>query len=187
EERQWGQMTGADGDSPRIEVPEDVGGRVSRQHEREDGHSLRRRVRSKQPQPRDVAQLLERILRELPLVAFEYASVLSAQVLNGSREADRPRNVRRAGGELASRVLEFLGREIDLMCHIRSGLIGRHVFEQLAPSPEDPDTHGTEHLVAGERQEVTAESLHIKRNVRSGLRGIDHYAGTGAAGPRADL
>ena len=41
--------------------------------------------------------------------------------------------------------------------------------------------------MGGEHQEVAAEVLHIKRNMRSGLRGINEYAGAGTAGPRADL
>src|SRR5215471_13316052 len=73
------------------------------------------------------------------------------------------------------------------MRHIRSGLIGRHVFEQLAPPPEDPDAHGTKHLVAGEHQEVAAKAAHIKRNMWGGLRGINEHVSARTAGPRADL
>src|SRR6185312_5414998 len=104
----------------------------------------------KQAQAPDAAQSIEPVLRQSRLVPLERATILPLQIIDRGRESDRSGDVRRARAELACRVLELLGGVIDIVRHVRSGLIGCHLLESLAAGPQYAGSHGAQHLVAGE-------------------------------------
>ncbi len=47
--------------------------------------------------------------------------------------------------------------------------------KQLATSPQDADPGGSEHLVAGEDEEVSAGGVYVHRLVRHGLAGVEQH------------
>src|SRR5215467_895020 len=118
---------------------------------------------------------------------FDRARLLAAQVLHRGSKTNRARDIGRASAEFACRVLELLRAKVDRVRHVRAGLIRGHVIQQLTPRPEDADPHGSEHLVAREREEVAAQSPDIEGNVGSGLCGVDQHAGPDALCACTDL
>ena len=60
-------------------------------------------------------------------------------------------------------------------------------MQQFASCPKDPDTHWTQHLVAGESQEVATERTHVNGNMRRRLGGIDQCQRSRLPRTRADL
>ena len=83
---------------------------------------------------------------------------IAGQVVDRRAEADRARDVRRAGLELVGQ--DVVGRllEGDRADHVAAALPRRHRLEQLRPCPyRTPDTRRPVDLVAGESVEVAAE------------------------------
>jgi hypothetical protein len=59
--------------------------------------------------------------------------------------------------------------------HVASRLEWRHRIEKLPARPKDSDSHRPAHLVSGKRQKIAIEILHIDREMRDGLCGIDKH------------
>src|ERR1700730_6392735 len=77
--------------------------------------------------------------------------------------------------------------KVYIVSHVASGLIRRHVFENLAARPQDTGSHGTQHFVSGKGKEIATEFLHIDGEMRNGLRTVHQDERRDAVGSFAYL
>ena len=111
------------------------------------------------------------------------------QIIHRRVQANRPGNIRRAGLEPVRRFFEAALLEFDIENHLPAALISRHFFQQLLPPIKDTDAGRAAHLVAGKREEVAADLLHVHRAMPDALGGVNQrdYAPAARAlsGPEA--
>ncbi len=67
-------------------------------------------------------------------------------------------------------VLELGLVVVDGQNHFAAALIRRHGVEQFLPSPQHADAGRPANLVAGEREEIAADGLHVHRQMPGTLR-----------------
>jgi hypothetical protein len=63
----------------------------------------------------------------------------------------------------------------------------RQRLEQLLTAPQHTDARRAAHLVAGERDQVGAQGLHVQGHVRRSLRGVDDDQRTDLVGAADEL
>ena len=63
---------------------------------------------------------------------------------------------------------------VDGLDHLAAAEERRQLGEQLVAAPQHADAGRAVQLVTGEGEEVGAELLHVERQVRHRLRGVDH-------------
>ena len=93
-------------------------------------------------------QALERVGRDLDLVAPDIGHVEPIQVVDGDTERDRVGNIRRSSVELLGQGRPGGAILVNLTDHAAAAEEWRHRLEQLAAAPESADAGWPEHLVA---------------------------------------
>ena len=68
--------------------------------------------------------------------------------------------------------LEFGLVVADGQNHFAAALIRRHGVENLLPAPQHADAGRPANLVAGEREEIAADGLHVHRHMPGALRAV---------------
>src|SRR6266571_1152111 len=104
-------------------MTQDLLGGVRRQDEREDRYALRRLSRSQQTQARNVRELPQGVLSKVCLMTLDRAPIPTHQIVCSGPNAHSTRHIGCAGAEPGGGVLEYLRGEIDLVCHVRPGLV----------------------------------------------------------------
>ena len=107
-----------------------------------------------------------------------------AEVVDGGTEADRLDDRRGAGLEAVRRLGVRRARHGDRLDHLAAAVEGRELVEQLLATPQHADARRAADLVAGEDQEVAVDGLDVDRELRRGLRGVDHREGAERLGAR---
>ncbi len=103
----------------------------------------------------------------------------------GCAEADRLGDVAGAGLELGR--CGHVGRALlgDLRDHVAAAEERRHRLEQLGLAVQDADAGRPVRLVTGPGVEV--DVAHVDRQVRDGLRAVDHHPGAGGVRAAGDV
>src|SRR6185503_14712010 len=126
----------SDGDTACIEMPHDVQRRMSGNRERKHGQAMLWLPRAKQTQPGDIGEAAQRMTRDPCLMFLDGTAADRLDVANGGRETDWPGNVRRARAELARAGFERAAAYVDLVRHVRPGLVRAHSLEQRRARPQ---------------------------------------------------
>jgi hypothetical protein len=107
QEGQGGHVPGAYRNASRIERACNRRGWMPFDHKREHGHALSGTARTDDPKPRDVGEPGQPMLHEIFVVAAQRVVTSLLEEPHGSGEADRARDIRRAGLELQRAGLEL--------------------------------------------------------------------------------
>ena len=120
------------------------------------------------------------------LVLADVVQAQAVEVLDRRAQRDGLRDHRRAGLEAVRRL--GVGRALHRhgLDHLAAPEERRQVLEQVVAAPQHADAAGSVQLVPGEGDEVGAEVLHVQRQVRGGLRGVDDGQRADRLGPRHD-
>ena len=94
------------------------------------------------------------------------------EVIHRRVQPDGAGDVRRAGLESVRRVFPGALLEIHVQNHFAAALIRRHGFEHFLAAIQNADAGRPAHFVAGEREEIAADFLHVDRAMAGALRGI---------------
>ncbi len=104
------------------------------------------------------------------------------EIVDGCTQADAVGDVGRARLELVGDVVPLALAQVDALDHVAAAQEGGHGLQDLLARPQHADAGRPQHLVAGKGQKISAQGLHVHRQVGHALRAIDQAA---ARPPRA--
>src|SRR5277367_5352220 len=96
-------------------------------------------------------------------------------IINGRAKPDSIRDVPGASFEPARRWLIRGLLKRDVLNHVAAAMPGLRVFEHIELAVNDADARGPEHFVAGKNVKVTVKKLHVRADVRDGLRSVQKH------------
>ena len=174
-------VAGADRDLVAVEDGRQVVGMDALDREGDDTRPLSRR----RPEERDVLDLaegLQGVLGEVPLVGADSVQADPLQVVEGGAEANDLGDRHRARLELDGHVGIGGALLADGPDHVAAGEEGIHLLQNLAPAVKDSSAGRAQHLVRAEGVEVAAGRLHVDAGVRRALGAVDKDGGAGRLG-----
>ena len=128
--------------------------------------------RAEKPDIFQRGQFFAGVGRQFLVVLPDVFPANGVEVIHCGVQTNRAGNVRRAGLEPVRRVLELGLLIFDRQNHFTAALIRRHGVEQFLPSPQHADAGRPADFVAGEREEIAADGLHVHRTMPGALRGV---------------
>ena len=133
--------------------------------------------------PLQLRELVVGIRAQFLIVLGDFFAADGVQIIHRGVQADRAGDVRRAGFELVRRFFPGALVEIDVQNHFAAALVRRHCFQTLPPAIQHADAGRPAHFVAGEREEIAADFLHIERPMAGALRGVHQRRDAAACAP----
>src|SRR5688500_19236109 len=109
---------------------------------------------------------------EAPLVGEYPVHSDPLEVGDGGRETNRASGVRSSRLELVRQHVPGRPVVVNELDHVSATLVGRHLFEELAPADKPAESHWPEHLVAAESVEVDPHLIDTDGKVRSALGAV---------------
>ena len=112
---------------------------------------------------------------EALFMLLDRAQADAVHEIEGGSEGDGALDVRRAGFELERQLVVGGFFESDFLDHLAAAAPWRQGVENFRAAPEHADAGRGVDLVAGKREEIDAERLHVDADVGDGLRGVDQH------------
>ena len=124
--------------------------------------------------PGNGLQSLQRVRGDLLLVRGDRVHADGRQVAHRSSQTHGLGDRRRPGLEPVRRCGEGRAGHLDHLDHLAATEERRQLGQQVVATPQHADAGRADHLVPGEGDQVRTQLDHVDRQLRDGLRGVQH-------------